>query len=311
MKFAKIVLFAAALSLLALTVSYFEPALALAVLALGVFGAAGLYVVSPSLCSQLLALAAAICAPSVAMIRAIRTVESGAAQKAGSRLGFSLQLFLRTTVTSLMGVLFIIGLLNGITYSLLLEQFRGVSALHLLPIVITVIYLLFYSRPLTLSQRAGKVGSVLKYNINVLWIIVAGAALAAIYYYLTRTGNAGQASAFEIYFRSFLENTLRIRPRTKEFLIAHPLFILGAYLSVRYKNAVYVMLIGVIGQLSIVDTFAHLHTPVMISAIRITYGIVFGVLTGIVFIVVWEFIARSWNRWLRCQKNSPLGLLRL
>ena len=82
------------------------------------------------------------------------------------------------------------------------------------------------------------------------------------------------------------------------FLLAHPLFLLGAYLTVRYKNAVYLMFIGVIGQLSLVDTFAHLHTPLHISLIRITYGLVFGALIGLILIAAWEIVTRSWKRWV-------------
>jgi hypothetical protein len=147
-------------------------------------------------------------------------------------------------------------------------------------------------------MRLQRLKNILTSNIRVLWLVLVGVALAAGFYYLSRTGNAGQASVLEKIFRSFLENTLGIRPRTKEFLLAHPLFLLGAYLSVRYKNAVYLLLFGVIGQLSIVDTFAHLHTPIVISGIRIVYGLLFGTLFGLIFIGVWEILTRSWKRWV-------------
>ena len=159
-------------------------------------------------------------------------------------------------------------------------------------------YLLFFSENNTYSDKIVNIRSILSSYISVLWIVVAGVALAAVYYYLSRTGNEGQASTLEKLFRSFLENTLGVRPRTKEFLFAHPLFLLGAYLSVRYRHAVYLIFIGVIGQLSIVDTFAHLHTPLHISLIRITYGLVFGALIGLVLIAAWEIITRSWKRWV-------------
>lgn len=304
-KLAKIVIFVAGIALIVLTVSYFEPAVVLALFILGLIGSAGLYVLSPNLYAQALALATAICAPSLAIIKAIQTVATRkltAKSSFGAGLMFSYGLFLRTVAISLIGVFFIFGLLNNITYLYLLEQFRGVSLLHLLPIAIAGLYLLFFTESLTLKQRAGKVGELLKTNINILWVVTAALALGTIFYYLTRTGNAGQASAFELYFRSFLENTLGVRPRSKEFLLAHPIFLLGGYIAVKYRSAVYLLLVGVIGQLSMVDTFAHLHTPIHISAIRDFYGIVFGSIIGFGLIVVWEILVRGWNRWAPAAK---------
>jgi uncharacterized membrane protein len=125
-------------------------------------------------------------------------------------------------------------------------------------------------------------------------------ALAGLYY-MSRTGNAGQTTELERLFRSTLQDALGVRPRTKEFLFAHPLFILGAYLVARVKAqrriGLLFMAIGSIGQLSVVDTFAHLHTPLFISAIRVGYGLLFGILIGLVLIVLWKFAERGWRRW--------------
>ena len=197
-----------------------------------------------------------------------------------------------------MGVLFIVGLLNQITYSLVIEQFRGVSILHLLPIALVAIYWLLFSENLSHRDKLQKAQKLLKSYISVLWVIGAVVVVGAGLYYLSRTGNDGETTAVERLFRSFLENTLGVRPRTKEFLIAHPLFLLGAYLCVKYRSAVLLILIGVIGQASIVDTFAHLHTPLLISSIRIVYGVSFGILVGAVFIIAWEIVVRSWQRWV-------------
>nr|WP_254777077.1 DUF5693 family protein [Paenibacillus sp. yr247] len=297
-KIARIFILIGGVSLIVLTVSFFIPEAALFLFVVGVLGAVALHTLSANLYAQGLALATAICAPSVAMMLAIRSVRSGAAAKWKSGFVYALWQLLKTSLISLIGVVFEVALLNHITYSLVIQQFRGVSALHLLPIAIVGLYLLFFSENNTYSEKATKVRGMLSSYISVLWIVVAGIALAAGYYYLSRTGNEGQASTVEKLFRSFLENTLGVRPRTKEFLFAHPVFLIGAYLAVRYRNAVYLMFIGVIGQLSIVDTFAHLHTPLHISLIRITYGVVFGALIGIVLIFALEIITRSWKRWV-------------
>ncbi|GGA13752.1 hypothetical protein GCM10008018_68300 [Paenibacillus marchantiophytorum] len=297
-KIARVFILIGGVSLIVLAVSFFIPESVLLLFVLGILGAIALHTLSANLYAQGLALATAICAPSVAMMLVIRSVRSGAASKWKSGLAYGLWQLLKTSLISLIGVVFEVVLLNHITYSLVLQQFRGVSALHLLPIAVAGLYLLFFSENNTYGDKIAKVRKIFSSYISVLWIVVAGIILAAGYYYLSRTGNEGQASSVEKLFRSFLENTLGVRPRTKEFLFAHPLFLLGAYLSVRYRNAIYVLFIGVMGQLSIVDTFAHLHTPLHISLIRITYGLVFGALIGIVLIIAWEIITRSWKRWV-------------
>lgn len=296
-KIARVFVLLGGVSLIVLTISYFLPQTALALFVLGVLGAIGLRVLSGTLYTQGLALAVAICASSLAVILAIRRVYDGRSAQARSRLGYAIIELARTSLISLIGVVYVVSLLNNITYLLVIQQFRGVSLLHLLPILIVAVYLLFFSEKLTPRERMERVRKVLTFNINLLWIIIAAVAIAGGYYYLSRTGNEGQATSFEKLFRSFLENVLVVRPRSKEFLFAHPLFLLGVYLSIKYRHAAYLYLIGVIGQLSIIDTFCHLHTPLHISFIRIMYGLVIGTLVGLVMIAIWELLARGWKRW--------------
>lgn len=296
-KFAKAVLLLACVALIAVTIAVFIPSLRLASFVIGVIGSAGLYVLSSSLYGQATALAVGICTSSLAVIMAIRWVDARRDRKSGSSVAFALGLFIRSVLISMIGVLFIVGLLNNITYFLVLEQFRGVSALHLLPMLIIAIYLLFFREQVGWEQRWQQLRIWLSMHIRISWVVIGGIALLVGMYYLSRTGNAGQTSMLERMFRSFLENTLGVRPRNKEFLFAHPLFLFGGYLTLKYRHAAYLFIAGVVGQLSIVDTFAHLHTPVVISLIRTGYGIVFGLLVGLVLIVAWEIIAKGWHRW--------------
>lgn len=286
------------LSLIVLMISFFIPEATLVFFVLGLLGLVAIHTLSANLYAQGLALGAAISAPSIAIMLAIRTIRSGAAAKWKSGIAFAVWTLIKTSAISLIGVVYEVALLNHVTYLLVLQQFRGVGVLHLLPIAIAGVYLLFFSENNSYKDKIMNVRRILTSFISVLWIVIAGVGLAAVFYYLSRTGNEGQASTVEKLFRSFLENTLGVRPRTKEFLVAHPLFFLGAYLAVRYKHAVYLIFIGVIGQLSIVDTFAHLHTPLHISLIRISYGIFFGAIVGLIMIAAWEIITRSWKRWV-------------
>ncbi|MCY9508980.1 DUF5693 family protein [Paenibacillus larvae] len=284
-------------SLITLLVSYFFPWSALAVFVIGLIGALGLNVLSNHIYSMVMALGTAVSAPSLAVMVAIRSVRTGQVAKSKSAVGFAIWTLIKSTLISAIGILYVVALLNSIVYYLLLEQFRGVGLLHLLPIAIVALYLLFFSEDLSFRGKIDRMKGMLAFNINVLWVAVAAIAGVAAMYYLSRTGNEGQVSGIERTFRAFLENTIGVRPRNKEFLLAHPLFILGAYLAVRYKHAVYLFIVGVIGQLSIVDTFAHLHTPLMISGIRVGIGLVFGIIIGLILVGCCEIVLGSWKKW--------------
>ncbi|CAM3342683.1 MULTISPECIES: DUF5693 family protein [Saccharibacillus] len=286
-----------AVALVALLVSIFVPPLTLLSFVLGLVGVAGLYVLRPHVMEQALALFSAISAPTIAMVFAVRKIdrlhEVGQTMSTGRRLAHSILLFLRTSAMSLMAVPFIIALLHHVTYQLVLDQFRGVSLLHLAPIALTALYVLFYRK----NSAFGSVGKIMRMPVTIAMVVIVAIAGVAGLYYLSRTGNSGSASSLEIAFRNLLENTVGVRPRTKEFLLGHPIFIAGIFVALKYRHAIYVLIIASIGQLSMVDTFAHIHTPVWISLVRDLLGIGFGIIVGLVFVLLWQIIERCWKKW--------------
>ncbi|USB32867.1 DUF5693 family protein [Paenibacillus sp. YPG26] len=279
-------------------VSYFLPSLTLAALIIGLLGCAGLFVIhKQQLLEQMLSLLVAISAPTIAMLLAIRKVQeiqgANRSMSAGRRLTHSLVLFIKTSLLSLCAVPFVIALLNNITYALVLNQFRGVSLLHLLPVFLVALYVFLYQGNTVYSELR----RWLRMPITVLWVVCAAILAAAGLYYLSRTGNSGSLLPGEAAFRSFLENTIGVRPRNKEFLAFHPLFIMGVFAALRFPKLIYVLIIASIGQLSMVDTFAHIHTPVLISLIRGLLGMGFGIIIGLIAVGIWIIIERCWTKW--------------
>lgn len=281
----------------ALLVSCFAAPLTLIVFLLGLVGSAGLYALKPTLLEQALALGVAISAPTIAMIMAIRkvreTADSNKPMSAGRRLTHTLVLYVKTATISLAAVPFVISLLNNITYSLVLNQFRGVSLLHLAPILLIAVYVFLYQG----SSVWQELRNWLRTPITLVWVVAAAILGVMALYYLSRTGNAGTLLPGEAAFRSFLENTFGVRPRNKEFLLAHPLFIVGIFAAFRYRWALYAMIIAVMGQLSMVDTFAHIHTPAVLSLIRGVLGLGLGLIVGLIAVLVWHIIERCWDKW--------------
>ncbi|MWV46586.1 hypothetical protein GRF59_23545 [Paenibacillus sp. HJL G12] len=295
-RYFKLVVVLGGVAFISLLVSYFLPSLTLLAFVLGMIGSAGLYVLKPTLFEQALALLVAISGPTVAMILAIRKVNSlnatNAEMATGRRLTASIVLFIKTSIISMAAIPFVIALLNNITYSLVLSQFRGVSLLHAAPILLIAVFVVLYRGGRPVQQ----IGKLFKTPITLVWVVAAVLIGAIGFYYLSRTGNGGKVSSIEMAIRPFLENTFHVRPRNKE-IIAHPLFLLGLFLSVRYRNAIFIMIFAVIGQLSMVDTFAHIHSPMKISFARDLLGLGIGFILGLIAILVWQIAEGCWKKW--------------
>ena len=116
-------------------------------------------------------------------------------------------------------------------------------------------------------------------------------ALVALAVFVARSGNdpGVGVSAAELKTRALLDKYLFVRPRTKEFLLGHPalFFALAAAYSGRFPRAILPLLvIGAIGQSSLMDTFCHLHTPLFISLLRGLIGWVLGAIIGAIVFAV-------------------------
>lgn len=292
----KMVVVLGGVAFVALMISYFLPLLTLPAFVLGLIGSAGLYVLKPTLFEQALALFVAISGPTVAMILAVRKINAlnGADSElaTGRRVTHAIVLYIKTAIISMAAIPFVIALLNNITYSLVLNQFRGVSLLHAAPILLIAVFVILYRG----GQPFRQIGKLFRTPITLLWVVAGVVIAGAGMYYLSRTGNAGKVSSIEMVMRTFLENTFHVRPRNKEIAM-HPLFLLGIFLSIRYRNAVYIMIFAVIGQLSMVDTFAHIHSPMKISFARDLLGLGIGFILGLIAIVVWQIAEGCWKKW--------------
>ena len=120
-------------------------------------------------------------------------------------------------------------------------------------------------------------------------------ALVALALFVARSGNdpGVGVSATELKTRALLDKYLYVRPRTKEFLLGHPALFLGLAAAASKRFPAYVLpllVVGAIGQSSLMDTFCHLHTPLLVSALRGLIGWALGAVFGA---AVWAAIARS------------------
>lgn len=253
---------------------------------IGLVGYAALLKVAPNMAVKLMSLFGATMFPTYAVYTMIDTKPNS--------LKRTLFAFMKMTAISFGGALTIIGVLSKTSYGLGIDIFSGVKFAHILPIALVVILLMWRDHGLDYNYYK----NLLNNKVTYLAVGILGVLAVVLMVYTSRTGNTGSISGFEAQFRQLLDTVLGVRPRTKEFLIGHPIMI--ALLYYGYKE-MYIpfLVLGTIGQISLVNTYAHLHTPVMISLLRSVYGLAFGIVIGIILIYVIKFACKVIKQWIQ------------
>ncbi|MGF7184600.1 uncharacterized membrane protein (UPF0136 family) [Desulfitispora alkaliphila] len=205
--------------------------------------------------------------------------------------------FLKITAVSLLGGIFTAALLADVGYLVKIDQFAGVKFAHVIPLALLGSYY---------GWRVFKDGgeTPVQFAIRVFKqpLLVGMAAIAVIFVgilavYVARTGNEARVVFdLELQFRALLDQILGVRPRTKEFFIGHPALLLAIFFGLRHWIAVPLILMGAIGQISVVNTYAHLHTPFAISLIRTFHGVWIGLLVGVILLVAVKVILDIYRR---------------
>ncbi|MFZ5945128.1 MAG: DUF5693 family protein [Bacillota bacterium] len=251
--------------------------------ALGIIAWGGLLLKEPIMARKLMSLASVTVFPTLAFLMIVSEKPRNIKE---SIIGL-----IKMTAISMIGATMMVGLLADKLFMLKLDQFVGVKAAHVLPLVlIPLLIFIFNGRPIK------TVKNLLEKSIDYKYAILAGLALAGLAVYVIRTGNEGTAlvSGLEEQLRSGLKDVLGVRPRTKEFLIGHPFTLLILYFGLNNKNW-FLILPAIIGQVSLVNTYAHIHTPLIISLIRSFNGLWIGVLLGVGMIVFTKYLLRYWE----------------
>ncbi len=199
---------------------------------------------------------------------------------------------LRASLCTLAGAMHVVALLATLPYLIKSDQFAGIKLAHLVPVVAAGWYFgLDVWRERDWTGVIRRVGAGLRawmqspVTIGLAGMVLIG--LAMIVLVLMRTGNdAGMAvTGGEMKARALLEQWLSVRPRTKEFLLGHPALILGLVLAGAGAPQIVVaplLLLGALGQASMLNTFCHIHTPFDLSLIRAMLGLVLGSALGAV-----------------------------
>ncbi|HLR47213.1 MAG TPA: DUF5693 family protein, partial [Deinococcales bacterium] len=198
------------------------------------------------------------------------------------------------TLISLLGAVFLAAVGSDRDTMMALTPFRGVAATLVVPPALFLFqYALRWRRPVHWVREFS--GRPVTFGIVALALIAAGAAGLI----LLRRGNFPVigASEAELALRSWL-NELFVRPRFKE-LVGHSLAVvallvpqLPAWLRAGLLTA------GVVAQATILNSFSHYHTPLLISLQRTVIALVLGFLLGAVLSLFARLGLTAWNSWI-------------
>lgn len=168
-------------------------------------------------------------------------------------------------------------------------KFDGITLATTIPIFLVLLLTLISKTTFNMKT----IMDILKKPVYIYQIILFAIIGLALMFYVSRTGNSGSLLPFEAEFRQLMTDLFGVRPRTKEFLIAQPILMVAIYYFHKFKYTKFLLPVAVLGQISIVNTFCHLHTPVLINLIRSSLGVFLGLLIGLAIILVLNIIFKQ------------------
>jgi len=208
-----------------------------------------------------------------------------------------------TSALSLAGGIYLGAILGDIRFLLEIEIFRGVKITSIAPLLlVTLVYMTRFSVDGKAPERslqgiARQMRSLAARPATLGILVLLGLAVGVAWVYVGRTGHTAgvPVPALEVKLRYFLEDVMYARPREKEFLIGHPAFLLLPFAVWHGWPRLwqyFLLLFVTIGQGSMVESFAHIRTPVMMSFIRGLDGLALGIPFGLAAILVYAVCRR-------------------
>ncbi len=213
-------------------------------------------------------------------------------ERLGSLLG--------ATLFSLVGAVLLAAVGSDTDTMMAISPFKGVAATLVVP---PALYLFHYA--LRYRRPAQWVKSLWNQPITIGLVALALVVAAAGGLVLLRRGNFPVigVSEIELALRSWL-NELFVRPRFKE-LIGHSLAVVGLLLP-RLPAWLRAGLLaaGVMAQATILNSFSHYHTPLLISLQRTVIALVLGLLGGLILTLLVRAAKHLGRRWLDSAKEQ-------
>lgn len=261
---------------------------------------------------SVVALAAANIFPAIAMISQLDVIRRNrliGKLKYTALLIKAVKALVCASVISMAGAMFLSGILSDVEYFLEMSIFRGIKLTFVLPIILVAIAFLkrfdiFGKEIVTPPAFKTQLKRILNITVTVKSLIGFFAVLVVAIIFIGRSGHTAgiPVPGIELKIRAFLEQAFYARPRSKEIFIGHPAFVIMLMAWYRkWPSGIFFVLsiLATIGQGSMVETFAHMRTPMFMSLMRGFDGALWGLIIGCIImgaLYLWQYIASSTDR---------------
>ncbi len=213
----------------------------------------------------------------------------------------AVMLALRVALIALGGGLLVAALLSDIRFLVGIDHFFGVKISFVVPLLLMGVF--FFLRPHRVAAFLYVFRRLFFAPVRTSFLVACVFCLVFMFVYIVRSGNAVSfdVPVYETWFREGLETLLFVRPRTKEFLIGYPFLMIGVLYMFRpfFQNWLWFFnVLGAVALVSVVNSFCHVHTPLLISIHRSVLGVFFGVLCGLGYVLAFYIVRRMMRRFL-------------
>lgn len=263
---------------------------------LGIILSSGILAVGGLMGAKLMALLAGLIFPTLAMT--LNPIKANGTRKLSVGTAFAaLPYYIWISCITLVGAMMIAGILAVLPFMLHIQQYLGIKLAHMLPIMI--LFFAYIGDAFNMGEKwpdykkrvANNISSIFKQPFLVWQLLGMVLILAFVGLMVLRTGNDSGigVSPMELKFRAILDRLMYVRPRTKEFLCGNPALAIALTLALSGKKRWIIpfAIAGSVGQVSLLNTFCHIHTPLLLSAIRSFNGLWVGFLIGVVLIWIY------------------------
>ena len=273
----------------------------------------------PAMTGRLIvALLAAMTFPSLALI----LHQPGRNASVSRNPLFALERGLRSyelmTLTTACGIVLIVGLLADRLMLVKVFEFVGIRLAIITPLILYVAHqaLGLNELPASVSwqqrktQMQSKAQRIAASPLLLGQVLFGMVVLAIVGVIVLRSGNdpGVGVSSSELSFRALLNQILYVRPRTKEILFGFPLLVTGLALFYSGRRRWYPLFAcaGAIGMADLLNTFCHIHTPLLISTIRALLGWSIGLIVGVVLYYLLRRVLPADDQLGQGSLNAPL-----
>ena len=115
-------------------------------------------------------------------------------------------------------------------------------------------------------------------------------------------------SGTETTVRGTLEQIFGVRPRTTELVGHFAMIAFFVLLPWRHRSLLLLLAAGTMALSSVINTFSHLHTPLLVSVYRALLGLMLSLLAAVAaYIVIWIIVSACRILYSRRSARSTHG----